>query len=192
MPLAELFPYAGLLYNIVVVLYIVMVLAVIGVVLGENRNPVKSIAWVLVLVLLPVVGLVVYLIFGRSLKGMRIISRTDLRDLRRLHSFEPHHEQESALSEDSLQLISLVNKLTEPHSFIGDDIQTFTSGQEKFDALKRDIENARSFIHVQYFIIEKDHVGAELIDLPRWHSASTGATTARLSSLMVKWAILEA
>ena len=85
MPLAELFPYAGLLYNIVVVLYIVMVLAVIGVVLGENRNPVKSIAWVLVLVLLPVVGLVVYLIFGRSLKGMRIISRTDLRDLRRLH-----------------------------------------------------------------------------------------------------------
>ena len=165
MPLAELFPYAGLLYNIVVVLYIVMVLAVIGVVLGENRNPVKSIAWVLVLVLLPVVGLVVYLIFGRSLKGMKIISRTDLRDLRRLHSFEPHHEQESALSEDSLQLISLVNKLTEPHSFIGDDIQTFTSGQEKFDALKRDIENARSFIHVQYFIIEKDHVGAELIDL---------------------------
>ena len=51
MLLAELFPYAGLVYNIIMVLYVVMVLAVIGVVLGENRNPVKSIAWVLVLVL---------------------------------------------------------------------------------------------------------------------------------------------
>ena len=67
MILAELFPYAGLVYNIAMVLYFLMVLAVIVVVLGENRNPVKSIAWVLVLVLLPIVGVVIYLIFGRSL-----------------------------------------------------------------------------------------------------------------------------
>ena len=165
MLLAELFPYAGLVYNIIMVLYFVMVLAVIGVVLGENRNPVKSIAWVLVLVLLPFVGLVIYLIFGRSLKGMKLISRSDLRDLRRLTSFTSHPEQESCLNENSRQIISLVNKLTESHTFIGNDIQTFTSGQAKFDALKRDIENAHSFIHVQYFIIEKDKVGSELIDL---------------------------
>lgn len=165
MLLAELFPYAGLVYNIIMVLYFLMVLAVIGVVLGENRNPVKSIAWVLVLVLLPFVGLVIYLIFGRSLKGMKLISRSDLRDLRRLTSFTSHPEQESGLSENSRQIISLVNKMTESHTFIGNDIQTFTSGRAKFDALKRDIENARSFIHVQYFIIEKDHVGGELIDL---------------------------
>ena len=165
MLLAELFPYAGLVYNIIMVLYFVMVLAVIGVVLGENRNPVKSIAWVLVLVLLPILGLVIYLIFGRSLKGMKLISRSDLRDLRRLTSFTSHPEQESCLSENSRQIISLVNKLTESHTFIGNDIQTFTSGQAKFDALKRDIENAHSFIHVQYFIIEKDQVGSELIDL---------------------------
>ena len=165
MLLAELFPYAGLVYNIFMVLYIVMVLAVIGVVLGENRNPVKSIAWVLVLVLLPFIGLVIYLIFGRSLKGMKLISRSDLSDLRRLHNFSSHPEQENGLGEDSRQLISLVNKLTDPHTFIGNDIQIFTTGQEKFDALKRDIENAHKFIHVQYFIIENDHVGGELVDL---------------------------
>ena len=165
MLLAELFPYAGLVYNIFMVLYIVMVLAVIGVVLGENRNPVKSIAWVLVLVLLPFIGLVIYLIFGRSLKGMKLISRSDLSDLRRLHNFSSHPEQENGLGEDSRQLISLVNKLTDPHTFIGNDIQIFTTGQEKFDALKRDIENARKFIHLQYFIIENDHVGGELVDL---------------------------
>ena len=51
MILAELFPYASLVFNIMTVLYFLMVLAVIVVVLGEIRNPVKSIAWVLVLVL---------------------------------------------------------------------------------------------------------------------------------------------
>ena len=64
--LAELFPYADIVYNVFLVLYFLTVLTVIIVVLSENRNPVKSMAWVLVLVLLPVVGLVIYLIFGRN------------------------------------------------------------------------------------------------------------------------------
>lgn len=165
MILAELFPYAGLLYNIFTVLYILMVLAVIVVVLGENRNPVKSIAWVLVLVLLPVVGLVIYLIFGRSLKGMKLISRSDLRELRRLNHFTPPGSNVEGLNSNSRQLVSLVNKITEAHLFEGNGIEVFTSGQEKIEALKRDIAAARNFIHVQYFIIEKDHVGTELVEL---------------------------
>ena len=59
--LAELFPYADIVYNVFLVLYFLTVLTVIIVVLSENRNPVKS-----MLVLLPVVGLVIYLIFGRN------------------------------------------------------------------------------------------------------------------------------
>ena len=147
------------------VLYVLMVLAVIVVVLGENRNPVKSIAWVLVLLLLPVLGLVIYLIFGRSLKGMKLISHSDLRDLRRLNNFPVHPEAEEGLTEDSRQLISMVNKLAGPHLFTGNDMQVFTTGQEKFDALKWDIEQARKFIHLQYFIIENDQTGTELIEL---------------------------
>jgi cardiolipin synthase len=63
MILAELFPYANVVYNILTVLYVLSVLATVVVVLSENRNPVKSMAWVLVLLLLPVVGLAIYLIF---------------------------------------------------------------------------------------------------------------------------------
>ena len=162
---AELFPYASIVYNIATVLYIIMVLAVIGVVLGENRNPVKSIAWVLVLVLLPVVGLVIYLIFGRSLKGMKLISRSELRELRRLNDFPDQVSLDPDVSDDSRQLITLVNKLTEPHLFTGNDIEVFTTGQNKFEALLRDIEAARDYVHVQYFIIEGDETGTRLIDL---------------------------
>ena len=165
MLLGELFPYASLVYNIVAVLYFLMVLAVIAVVLGENRNPVKSIAWVLVLVLLPVVGLVIYLIFGRSLKGMKLISRSDLRDLRRMHDYALPVDVEQQFSDTSQQLISLANKLTEPHLFVGNDIEVFTTGEAKFEALLRDIEAATEYVHVQYFILEGDEVGSRLIEL---------------------------
>ncbi len=165
MILAELFPYADVVYNILLVLYALSVIAVIVVILSENRNPVKSIAWVLVLLLLPVLGLVIYLFFGRSLKGTSLISRSDLRELRRMNDFPKKVDIEEDLSEDSYQLISLVNKLTEPHLFTGNGIQVFTTGRDKFEALLQDIAQAKSYIHVQYFLIEKDESGKRLVDL---------------------------
>ena len=164
MVLAELFPYANLVYDILTVLYALTVLAVIVVILGENRNPVKSIAWVLVLLLLPIVGLVIYLFFGRSLKGMSLISRSDLRELRRMRDLSSNQEEANRLNDGSRQLISLTNKLVGPHLFVGDDIQVFTTGQEKLEALLRDIESATDYIHLQYFIIENDNTGKRLIE----------------------------
>ena len=165
MILAELFPYANVVYNILTVLYILSVLATVVVVLSENRNPVKSMAWVLVLLLLPVVGLAIYLTFGRSLKGMRLISRSDLRELRRLNDYSYDSELEQGLSDSSKQIISLVNKMAGPHLFTGNGIEIFTTGQDKFASLLRDIEAAQDYVHVQYFIIENDDVGAQLIDM---------------------------
>ena len=164
MILAELFPYANLVYDILTVLYVITVLAVIIVVLSENRNPVKSMAWMLVLVLLPVVGLLIYLVFGRSLRGMKLISRSHLRELHHMSDYPESVTRSSALSEDSRQLIALANKLTEPHMFDGNDVMVFTRGQEKFEALLHDIEQAREYILVQYFIIENDQTGQRLIE----------------------------
>ena len=163
--LKEWFPYAGLVYNALLSLYVLTVLTIIGVVLSENRNPVKSMAWVLVLILLPVLGLVIYLIFGRSLRGMRLISRSHLRELRRMNDFSEAVDCEVGLSDDSRQLISLAGKLAGPHLFVGNKIDVFTTGRDKFEALKQDIIAAHDYIHLQYFIIEDDTTGNELIDL---------------------------
>ena len=165
MILAELFPYADLVYNILLGLYLLTVLAVIVVVLSENRNPVKSMAWVLVLVLLPVVGLIIYLIFGRSLKGMSLISHSALRELRRMNDFSYPSDATDDLSDESRQLISLVNKLIGPHLFVGNSVELFTNGVDKMESLKRDIASATDHIHLQYFIIENDAVGSELLNL---------------------------
>ena len=82
MILAELFPYSRLIFTI---LYGITAVAVVGVVVSENRNPVKTLAWITVLVLLPVAGIVLYIFFGRSLKHVRMISRKKRRKLRKLY-----------------------------------------------------------------------------------------------------------
>ena len=82
MILAELFPYAHAVFVVFTIIYVLTILSTIAVVISENRNPVKSLAWVTVLMLLPILGLFLYLFFGRSLKSVVIISRKNRLRLR--------------------------------------------------------------------------------------------------------------
>jgi len=71
------------IYTSLMVVYAVTTVSIICIVLSENRNPVKSLAWVTVLMLLPLVGIILYLFFGRNIKNKHMISRRLRRRLRR-------------------------------------------------------------------------------------------------------------
>ena len=57
------------------VIYTVTILGIVLVIITDNRNPLKTLPWIIVLVLAPVVGLVFYFFFGQNLSKQRIISR---------------------------------------------------------------------------------------------------------------------
>lgn len=164
MVLAELFPYAHVLYNVLLVVYILTIVATIGVIVSENRNPVKSLAWVTVLILLPVLGLVLYLFFGRSLKGVNLISRRSLRKLKSTINV-PEADVPERRSPANSRLIHMVDNLTDAPFFTGNDITVYTSGTDKFEALKRDIAAAKHYIYLQYYIFENDRIGREIAEM---------------------------
>ena len=58
--------YLNWIYWVLVIAYLITVVSIVGVVLSENRNPVKSLGWITVLLLFPVGGLILYIFFGRS------------------------------------------------------------------------------------------------------------------------------
>ena len=62
-------------HNTFLVVYAATIFLILGIVLAENRNPVKSLAWITVLLLLPVVGIILYIFFGRNIRNTRMISR---------------------------------------------------------------------------------------------------------------------
>ena len=76
-------PYHGSLWTIVAI-YAATVLGLAGIIVSENRNPLKSLAWVTVLLTFPIGGLILYIFFGRSIKNTRMISRRKKRALKRL------------------------------------------------------------------------------------------------------------
>lgn len=151
-------------YYSIVTLYMLTVLVILGVILSENRNPVKSLAWVTVLVLLPIVGIVLYIFFGRSIKNTRMISRRKRRQLKRAASGLSIDINALDHSEPTLQQIRLARSITGTNYYSNNDITVFTNGTAKFAALERDIANAKSYINLQYYIFEDDEIGRRIAD----------------------------
>lgn len=161
-----LFPDNAWAYWSLMAAYILTILSIVGLILSENRNPVKSLAWVTVLLLLPVGGIILYFFFGRSIKNRRMISR---RNKRRLRQSQPAPQLSASsisdLTQESRQQVQLARSLTGSRYFQGNDVEVFTTGSEKFERLFEDLRNARNYINLQYYIIEDDKIGHQLFEI---------------------------
>lgn len=152
------------IYFILFAIYVVSIISTIVVILSENRSPVKSLAWVTVLLMMPVLGIVLYFFFGRSLKNTRMISRRNRRKLRRKESFRRVKFSGLELSDASVQQIKLSKTLSGAIYYPGNSARIFTNGKDMFDAQLLDIANARHYINVQYYIVSDDNIGTIFAD----------------------------
>lgn len=153
------------IYYGLVALYFASVLSVIVVILSENRNPVKSLAWVTVLLVVPGVGLVLYFFFGRSIRRKRIISRKNQRKLKRHEAWgATPGVRRITLSPTSVQQIKLGTALTGAMFYEGNEIESFNRGTDKMQRFIEDIDNAEHYILIEYYIIQDDNVGRRFRD----------------------------
>ena len=93
-------------------IYLGLIIGTIIVIVLDNRNPVKTMAWVMVLMFLPVVGLIFYFFFGRSHRHERIISRRGYNRLLKKPMAEYLAQEEITLPERYARLIGFF-KLTD-------------------------------------------------------------------------------
>lgn len=143
--------------------YAVTVLSIVGVVLSENRNPVKSLGWVTVLLLFPVGGLILYIFFGRSIKNTHMISRRNKRKLRQRET-QVTTTIPDDFSPEQRQLIELGRSISGAMFHPSNNARVFHHGEDKFRALLEDIAAAKSYVNIQYYIIEDDATGRRLGD----------------------------
>ena len=151
-------------YIVLIAAYAGTIVSLVAVVLSENRNPVKSLAWITVLLMVPVFGVVLYIFFGRSLKNTRMITRRNRRRLRRQESYPPVDIQSLPLTPESHQQIRMAQTLQGAIYYPGNKIDIFTDGRTKFDALLADIDAAHSYVLMEYYIIKDDTIGTAVAD----------------------------
>lgn len=146
-------------------IYLLVVLSCVVVVVSENKNPIRAVSWTLALLFLPVIGVLFYLFFGRSLKGKAMISKKVRRKLFENSRPKQHVFESAGLDADQVQKVKLAHNLCHAHLDLNNSVMIFTDGKKKFAQLMEDIRNAKQFIYLQYYIYNDDKLGNELLDL---------------------------
>ena len=159
--------------SLVTILYFLTVVFIAILIILENRNPVKTISWILVLVLLPFLGIVIYLFFGQEYRKTKMYSRKGLKDLERLRNLTL--EQLDNLPKNHFQISDrlyskkrLMNLLLANSNAIltnNNEIMILRNGEETFPEIFKTIEQAKHHIHLEYYIVEDDVIGNQLREL---------------------------
>lgn len=148
---------AGMIFTI---LYTITILGLVLVVILENRNPLKTLSWVVVLLLAPGIGLIFYFFFGQDNRKQRIISR---KTYKRIMKGVPHKELPQDfrchLSDEYKPLANLLKQTNHSSLLYGTEIKTYSTGEDKFNDLLADIAAAKHHIHIQYYIFNDDEIG---------------------------------
>ncbi|WP_430811488.1 MULTISPECIES: cardiolipin synthase [unclassified Carboxylicivirga] len=162
-----------LVINIVKVAYVFAMLAIVFVVMLENRSPLKAIPWMLVLLFVPVLGVVFFVFFGQNLRKEKIIRRKGLKNHDLISDIA--HAQSHKIAEGSLEgmegmdnnkkLIQLFLKNSSSILTIGNGVEVLNNGNETFPAIIKALKAARHSIHLQYYIFDQDKIGTEIINI---------------------------
>lgn len=152
---------------LLVAIYLFTVIPTISVILLENRNPVKSLSWILVLLFLPWLGFVLYLYFGQDYRRQKIVSR---KSIRRLGEIPKIKAEEADLENKTLPvhhqlLIRLLQKNSDAFPFRGNKLVAYGDERETFKRLFSVIANAKHEINAEFYIIENDVVGKQFLNL---------------------------
>ena len=149
---------------IFILIYAFTVTATILTVLMDNRQPAKTMAWVLVLLFVPVVGIVLYFFCGQNVRKMRFISQRSLDQLTRRSMLEFVEQRELRLPDEYRTQIRLFANQNMSLPFKDNEADIYTSGYDFFPALLRAIAEAKHHIHLEVYIFADDALGRLVAD----------------------------
>lgn len=145
-------------------IYAAVVVGTMITVLLDNRQPAKTMAWLLVLAFLPLLGVVLYFFFGQNTRKKRIISARSMDQLTKRSMLEFMEQRELELPSTQMGLISLFRNQNMALPFKDNHVEIFKSGYAFFPQLLADIAKAKSHIHLDTFIFNSDPLGQLIAD----------------------------
>ncbi len=163
----------NLFWQIFPLVFLITAITVAVMVVLEKRSPYKTIAWILALILLPVFGLVFYLIFGQEYRKQKLYSRKGIKSLGNIRKLSTRQLREIDLTQlplkgKILEFQNIIRLLLNNSSALlttGNSLKLFTNAKETFDAVFEAIKSAKHHIHLEYYIFSDDKIGNQIKDL---------------------------
>ena len=147
-------------------------LCIVAVLFFERKNPSSTIAWVMVLLFMPVVGILAYVSFG---SGFRVNKKKQYALKAATDRLDDEYLAEKLSIGDRYAFLQQHKELARLLSYLhnsGDGVytgnntvQTYTHGTELFADMLADLRAATDHIHMIYYIFRPDALGREMLSV---------------------------
>ena len=146
--------------------------AVVILIVSEDREPTAALSWLTVLLALPFVGLLVYFLFGRNWPVITQRSPATQRVRATVDRFmptvyEPHRDMSRSFLARPMRpwvarSAALIERKASTPPLPVRTCDVYGTGAAYFDALIADLAGAQRFIHMSYFIWKQDALTARI------------------------------
>lgn len=160
------------IWKILIFINYALALSAVITVLFKKINPTKTLSYIIVLLVFPFVGLVVYYLFGQEYRKSKIFSRKNVLNqtiVKRIQEELKLSKENSKILNDSTEepakLVRLLYNSEKSRLTLQNKVVVIKNGDEKFNILFEDLYNAKRHIHLEYFIVKDDETGSKLLDL---------------------------
>lgn len=144
-------------YSIIIIITMVRVLM-------DNRQPAKTMAWMLVLMFIPFLGIILYIFFGQNTRKERKIWQQSLDQLTKRSMLEFVEQKDFNIPEEYRTISNLFMNQNLALPFKNNEVEIYTSGYDFFPSLLMEIGKAEHHIHIDTFIISDDPLGRLIAD----------------------------
>lgn len=149
---------------IYLLLYVAIMIPAIIRVLLDNRQPAKTMAWILVLAFMPFVGIIFYIFFGQNTRKERHISDRSMDQLTKRSMLEFVEQENLHLPANNKPLMNLFTNQNWAFPFKDNRVDIFIDGYEFICSLLYNIGKAQHHIHLDTYIFEDDALGYLVAD----------------------------
>lgn len=150
-------------------LYIFLIALVI---FFENKNPSRTLTWLLILALIPYLGLFFYFFFGREnerklkrkmkKKPGSITYNAALIQRELVGQLDFFKNYESYVND---RLLSLLLKNSDSPFSLNNKVEVLNNGQSTYGKIIKELYDAKDHIHLEYFIIRDDAIGKAFVEV---------------------------
>ena len=152
--------------------YIFLVIFVCLRILYDTRSTSKTFAYLLVTILVPVVGIIIYFAVGANYRKNKLYSKKIINDNKLLAEIRNKivHESEKTWKTGEEEVKShkkLARMLLNDNSpLTGDnEVTLLLNGEQKFPEVILALKAAKHHIHMEYYIFENDDIGNQVKDI---------------------------
>ncbi len=160
--------YLKIISNLFSMILATLVIFTAIVILLERRDPAKTLAWLLILIFLPIVGFILYLVFGRQFRKRRMTAKKKVlnNSIYPLNTaFAEGKTELTWMTKTKERLINLISNNAEFPATLHNDAKILQDGEQTFAAFCEAIKSAQEYIYLETYILRDDHIGGKISGL---------------------------